>query len=129
MPKGLTTHQEWVLEACEGAESCLSLFRSSFPEDARPELAVAMARRWIIGSASEETCQAAYDAANAAAIYARGFIGGGAKEDEDRYRAAFLAARCAVRALGATFDPDRAPRYSLLADLDSFEARALGNKG
>jgi len=109
MTKGLTKHQEWVIEACEYAESCLYLFRAQFPEDARPELAVAMTRRWIVGSANEEKLQAAYDDAYDASAEATALAFRGVKADRDRYTAAFHAARCAFRAIQATLDPDVAP--------------------
>ena len=105
MTKSLSKHQEWVIEACEYAESCLNIFRAQFPEDDRPEMAVAMTRRWIVGSANKEKLLTAYDDAYDAFEEASALALKCVQADRDRYTAAFHAARCALRALQATLDP------------------------
>ena len=103
--KILSKHQELVIEACEYAESCLNMFRAQFPEDDRPEMAVALTRRWIVGSASKEKLLTPYDDALDAFEEARALALKCVQADRDPYTAAAQAARCAFLAIQATLDP------------------------
>jgi len=68
-------------------------------------MAVAMARRWIVGSASKEKLLTPYDDALDAIEEARALALKSVQADRDRYTAAAHAARCAFRALQATLGP------------------------
>ena len=52
----------WLL-ACDYAEHVLPLFEARFPADSRPRNAIAVARRYALGQASEKEFRAAGDAA------------------------------------------------------------------
>jgi hypothetical protein len=109
----LTEDERLVIEACEQAESCIQLFRTPFENDnSSPEMAIAMARRWIVGasSATQKACEEAGDDALLAAVCVNTLALRKAAEEKARCLAAYAAAICAAEAAFAAADrePGRA---------------------
>ena len=64
--KRLTKRQSLAFKACDWATQVVPIFEREYPDDTRPADALAMARRWLVGSATEEECEIAAQAAFAA---------------------------------------------------------------
>jgi hypothetical protein len=64
--KRLTKRQSLAFKACDWATQVVPIFEREYPDDTRPADALAMARRWLVGSATEEECEMAAQAAFAA---------------------------------------------------------------
>ena len=89
--------RELRLFACDCAERVLPLFERERPDDARPRMAIEIARRYANGKAVSEETAAAGDAARAAAGDAAWAAAWAAAGDAAR-DAAWAAARAAARA-------------------------------
>ena len=68
--KGWPTREEVVLAACDCAETSVQHWKKSYPNDDRPQKAIAVARRWAKGRATIGDVRSAADAACAAAYAA-----------------------------------------------------------